>query len=118
MSELENIFDMDSYEDAIQHILEFHGEKGREVVNNPNEAPTMWHECAHVGFIEDIPADYDWGHTHKDTTPESVEARMEQNLKLFNDPNFLKLLMEQLSDENSPLVKILLEEDNRLNGEQ
>lgn len=113
MEKLDSIYDFESYQDVIQHLLERHGEIGAEIVNNPNEAPVMWHECAHVGLVE-LPEGTVWDHEHIGTTKEIVEARIERTVGMLADPSFLEFLEQQLSDPNSSVSQMVAEEVERL----
>lgn len=109
MERLPSIYDINgfpTYDDVIKHIAERHGEEGQRILSSPNEAPVMWHECAHVGMA-DLPPGTVWDHDHVGTTQEIVEARMEESMNLIMDPDFISSLMEQMNDPNSPLSEAI-----------
>jgi uncharacterized protein HemY len=42
------IFEMLEYSDVLRHIVEYHGPEGKEMIQNQEELPTIWHELDHL----------------------------------------------------------------------
>ena len=78
MKRLPSIYKYKEWEDAMKHVAEEHGIAGHLIVRDPNQAPIMWHEFAHTSPEMGMGT---WDHEHDDTTPESVRAKMEENLR-------------------------------------
>jgi len=83
--ELPNIYTLGKYEDVVLHIIERHDEEGREILEDPNHAPAMWHEVRHV---EGSKLD----HSHKNTNPIELAIRMDNLTKIIHNPLFDELM--------------------------
>ena len=102
--ELPNIYDLEKYEDVVLHIIERHGEEGRQILEDPDHAPAMWHEVRHV---EGPKLD----HSHKNTNPIELAIRMDNLTKMINNPlfgEFMKLdsTKEELTEASAQLNEI------------
>lgn len=76
--ELPSVFDMATYGEVMTHIEMFHGETGKFVVHDQQQAPIMWHQLAHL--------DHDFGHTHEGLTPESVMEWLNSAMETMMNP--------------------------------
>ena len=93
--------DFPSYSDALAHIAKHHGARGRDIVEDPNSAPFIWHEFAHVDPTEGADT---WDHEHVGSSadnPQELAAKVAEIVAMIesNPLELAKLINEALKEE-------------------
>jgi len=76
---LPNLRDLGSYQEVIEHLINSHGEEGKAIALDRNQAPFMWHEM--VGHCEDVP-----DHDHYGDQDSNVESMTTLVKMIVEDP--------------------------------
>ena len=84
-------FTVASYNDALAHIRDHHGEEGKSIATDPDHAPTIWHEIVHLEGVTD--------HVHEGGA-EMHEQQVRKAFALVENPLFVELLkLESVQEE-------------------
>lgn len=85
---LPSVYDFETYEDVVQHILDRHGDEGRAILENPNKPPVIWHQWRHAMLGDGVVMD----HTHEGTSPVEFHQSMKRMMGTIENPLFAELL--------------------------
>jgi len=110
--ELPNVYDSESYEEVVQHILSRHGDEGREVLSDPSQAPAMWHEHRHSSLEFEVILD----HAHVGTNPAETAQRWAKVRKAIENPLFEELMKLESTQEDMASTRSQLQEIYSRNG--
>ena len=108
MEKLKNIFKMDSYDDALEHILTRHGGDGIFVFEDNDSPPVVWHEFAHTSSNMGAGT---WDHEHEGTTPETTQEMVKSAFEMMENPNFADKLVEHMHEEDQKVREKYVEEN-------
>ena len=90
---LPNLKDLGSYDEIIDHLINCHGEEGKKIALDPNQAPFMWHEIV----AHSIGADHD----HYGDREANVNEMTELVQRIAEDPEFRKVFEDVVTSENT-----------------
>ena len=104
---LPDLRQLSTYEEALDHIFKCHGEEGKKITTDENQAPFMWHEI--VGHGPDNDSDHD----HYGNAMGNISEMMELVNKIIEDPEFRAKFEAQLSSEEALEAKKRIDEKTR-----
>ena len=96
-----------TYEEVLDHIFKRHGELGKKIATDENQAPFMWHEM--VGHGPGSEADHD----HYGDSEVNVSQMMELVNRIVEDPEFRAEFEASLNSEKVCEVEKRLNEKTR-----
>jgi hypothetical protein len=92
---LPDLRSLNSYDEAIDHLISCHGAEGKKIALDPNQAPFMWHEM--VGHAVDA------NHSHYGNREANIDRMMELVSKIASDPEFRKEFEEVITSKDNQI---------------